>query len=46
MEGRKQKADDDDENAREGKEEHEEAKGRWLDNGVLGDTCLSLDGNL
>ena len=46
VEGRRQKADYDDEKAREEKEEHEEAKGRWLDNGVLEDTCLSLDGNL
>ena len=47
VEGRRQKADDDDaEKAREEKEEHEEAKGRWLDNGVLEDTCPSLDGNL
>ena len=28
------------------KEGHEEAKDRWLDNGVLEDTCPSLDGNL
>ena len=43
MEGRRQKAYDDAEKARE---EKEEAKGRWLDNGVLEDTCPSLDGNL
>ena len=46
VEGRRQKAYDDDQKAREEKEGHEEAKGRWLDNGVLEDTCPSLDGNL